>query len=207
MPIPSSSNVLVIEFWASWCGPCRQMPPHLTQLAKKYAPKGVKVVGISTDDDVRAAQQFTDKMGDQMDYGVAVDTSKHAYESLMTAAGKTGIPHAFILDTEGRIVYSSHPASPEFESALASACAKPIVKEVALPLVLDSEEELMARPAKELKSMLVARGISVADCFEKVDFAAKIVKTCRWVTSSPSSLPPLLLTMRQCRNVTYYSKE
>lgn len=180
--IPSPSHVLIVEFWATWCGPCRQMPPHLTKLQQKYESKGVKVVGISTDDDVRAAQRFVEGMGSQMEYLVCVDVSKQAYEALMTAAGVHSIPHAFVIDTEGRVVHSSHPAAAEFELAIARACSKPIVKEVALPLVLDSEEDLMARPAKELKSILVDRGISVADCFEKPDFVAKIIQTCRNVT-------------------------
>ena len=185
--IPSSSHVLVIEFWATWCGPCRQMPPHLTKLQQKYASKGLKVIGVSTDEDKGAAAQFVAKMGSEMEYLVCLDSAKQAYETLMTASGVHSIPHAFVIDRSGKIIYSSHPASPDFEAAVSRTCSTPVMKEIALPLIIDTDEELMARPAKELKSILVERGISVVDCFEKQDFAAKITQT--------------------CRNVTYYTKQ
>ena len=179
--IPSASHVLVIEFWASWCGPCRAMPPHLSKLQQKYKKDGLVVIGISTDEDQSAAVRFVQQSGEQMDYTVAVDTAKQAYTSLMTANNIHSIPHAFIIDRDGKIVHSSHPAQPDFEQTVSRACSKPLWKEVALPLITATEEELMARPAKELKAILIDRGIPVNDCFEKHDFASKINKMCRSV--------------------------
>jgi thiol-disulfide isomerase/thioredoxin len=54
--IPSKTGPMVIEFWASWCGPCRMAFPHLSDLQRKYKDKGLRVVGICLEDDVSAAR-------------------------------------------------------------------------------------------------------------------------------------------------------
>lgn len=99
-------QVFVIEFWATWCGPCRASIPHLTELQKKF--KDVVFVGVS-DEDAATVKAFVKKMGDQMDYTVAVDSDKKTGEAYMGAFGIKGIPHAFIVDKEGRIVWNGHP--------------------------------------------------------------------------------------------------
>ena len=48
---PSDAEVYVLEFWATWCAPCRKSIPHLTQLQEEYELDGLKIVGISTDED------------------------------------------------------------------------------------------------------------------------------------------------------------
>src|SRR5215510_7930870 len=63
-------QVVVVEFWATWCGPCRVSIPHLTELQKKF--KDVAFVGVSNEDP-DTVKKFVTKMGDQMDYAVAVD--------------------------------------------------------------------------------------------------------------------------------------
>jgi thiol-disulfide isomerase/thioredoxin len=71
----------VVEFWATWCGPCRVSIPHLTELQKKFKTQGVTFIGVSdeTEDKVKP---FVDKMGDKMDYTVAVDDERRADDSL-----------------------------------------------------------------------------------------------------------------------------
>uniref|UniRef100_A0A7R9V5A6 glutaredoxin-dependent peroxiredoxin n=1 Tax=Chlamydomonas euryale TaxID=1486919 RepID=A0A7R9V5A6_9CHLO len=183
--VPSPEHVLVLEFWATWCPPCRQTIPHLTKLQAKYRDSGVVFVGISTDEDAAKASAFVASMGAQMDYTVALDTGGQAYQ-LMTAAHATGIPHAFIVNRAGVIKYSGHPADPKFEAALqevAGAAAPPPQRsKEPLPLVTDSYEQLMAKGAKELRAILSDRGIDTRDCLEKSDFARKIVNTCASVT-------------------------
>ncbi len=99
-------KVAVVEFWATWCPPCRASIPHLTQLQKKF--KDVVIVGIS-DEDVATVKKFVAKMGDQMDYVVAVDKDEKTGQAYMGAFGVDGIPHAFVVDKEGRIVWHGHP--------------------------------------------------------------------------------------------------
>ncbi len=99
-------QVVVVEFWATWCPPCRTSIPHLTEMQKKF--KDVIFVGV-TDEEVAPVKKFVTKMGDQMDYVVAVDADKKTSAGYMEAFGEGGIPHAFIVDEEGRIVWHGHP--------------------------------------------------------------------------------------------------
>lgn len=99
-------QIVVVEFWATWCPPCRASIPHLTELQKKF--KDVAFVGVS-DEDVSTVKKFVAKMGDKMDYSVAVDDDKKTGEAYMGAFGIDGIPHAFIVDKAGRIVWHGHP--------------------------------------------------------------------------------------------------
>jgi thiol-disulfide isomerase/thioredoxin len=99
-------QVVVVEFWATWCPPCRTSIPHLTEMQKKF--KDVIFIGV-TDEEVATVKKFVTKMGDQMDYVVAVDANRKTSAGYMEAFGEGGIPHAFIVDKEGRIVWHGHP--------------------------------------------------------------------------------------------------
>jgi len=100
-------QVVVVEFWATWCGPCRTSIPHLTELQKKYKDK-VVFVGVS-DEDSDTVKKFVEKMGEKMDYTVAIDNDNATSKAYMTAFNQNGIPHAFIVDKESRIVWHGHP--------------------------------------------------------------------------------------------------
>jgi len=101
-------KIFVVEFWATWCGPCRASIPHLTELQKKFKDKNVVFIGVS-DEDVPTVKKFVEKMSDKMDYTVAVDTDRKTSKGYMTAYGQGGIPHAFIVDKESRIAWHGHP--------------------------------------------------------------------------------------------------
>lgn len=103
-----AKNVYVVEFWATWCGPCRVSIPHLTEMQKKFADKGVVFVGVS-DEPAGTVTPFVEKMGDKMEYRVAVDTSRKTHENYMKAFGVGGIPHAFVVDKTGAIAWHGHP--------------------------------------------------------------------------------------------------
>ena len=108
----------VVEFWATWCGPCLASIPHLTDLQKKNPD--VTFVGVSVfEQDQDKVRPFVEQMGDKMAYRVAMDAvpdkegpqkgamAKH----WMTAAGQGGIPTAFIVDKAGKIAWIGHPMS------------------------------------------------------------------------------------------------
>ena len=88
---------VVLDFWATWCEPCKQEIPHLIELQNKY-PQRVQVIGISMDDDgdpVRAFQQQY-----KMNYPVAVGSAKLADQY----GGVLGLPITFVIDSNGHII-------------------------------------------------------------------------------------------------------
>jgi thiol-disulfide isomerase/thioredoxin len=109
------AKLYVVEFWATWCPPCRTSIPHLTEMAKKYAGK-VQVIGVSVwerekDSEARLTKVsgFVKDMGAKMDYTVAVDNDQaFMAKEWMEAAGRNGIPSAFIVK-DGKIAWVGHP--------------------------------------------------------------------------------------------------
>lgn len=104
-------KVYVVEFWATWCGPCKVSIPHLTEMAKHFGDK-VRFNGISVwergDNIPGMVTKFVNDMGDKMDYNVALDNGKTMAETWMQAANQNGIPAAFVIQG-GKIVWIGHP--------------------------------------------------------------------------------------------------
>jgi thiol-disulfide isomerase/thioredoxin len=110
-----AGKVYVVEFWATWCPPCRTTIPHLTEMARAYEGK-VTFIGVSVweqgsgqalEDNVDA---FVRSMGDKMDYLVARDTATgFMAKKWMKAARQNGIPAAFLVDGNGKIAWIGHP--------------------------------------------------------------------------------------------------
>ncbi|HOJ33751.1 MAG TPA: TlpA disulfide reductase family protein [Candidatus Hydrogenedentes bacterium] len=117
-------SAVVVEFWATWCPPCRASIPHLTQLQAKYKDRGIVIVGISSEDK-GTVKEFVEKAGDKMVYHVAVDDNGKTEEAYMEASGAQGIPHAYIIGKDGKIVWEGHPLEKEFEQTLEKLAAPP----------------------------------------------------------------------------------
>jgi thiol-disulfide isomerase/thioredoxin len=109
-------HVYVVEFWATWCGPCRTSIPHLTELQKKYKDKDVIFVGVS-DEKADVVEEFVKRQGDKMDYRVAIDDNRKTNKGYMMAYKQQGIPTAFIVDQKGKVVWHDHPMG-DLESVL-----------------------------------------------------------------------------------------
>ncbi|MBI3131443.1 MAG: redoxin family protein [Acidobacteria bacterium] len=109
-------KVHVVEFWATWCGPCRMTIPHMTKMAKAFEGK-VNFIGMNvwergeTPEKLEAGvDAFVKTMGDRMGYAVARDTADfHMANAWMKAAGQNGIPAAIVVDAEGRVAWIGHP--------------------------------------------------------------------------------------------------
>ena len=102
-----AGHVYIVEFWATWCGPCVASIPHLNDLAQKFKDKGLIVIGQDVWDTDDAVPAFVKKMGDKMTYRVALDDKRQDAEGFMAAhwwkrhTDNHGIPNAFIINKEG----------------------------------------------------------------------------------------------------------
>jgi thiol-disulfide isomerase/thioredoxin len=107
-----SGKVYVVEFWATWCGPCIVVMPHVADLQAEYKDKGVTFIGFSavdkTNTEARVAA-FVKKRGAKLNYTFAFADNRTTYDAWMRAAGRGGIPCAFVVDKAGKIAYIGHP--------------------------------------------------------------------------------------------------
>jgi len=104
-------KVYVVEFWATWCGPCIASMPHLSELQKEYKGK-VTIIGVTSEDPrntLEKAQKMVADKGDTMGYTVAWDNERATNTAYMTAAGQGGIPCSFVIDKQGKVAYIGHP--------------------------------------------------------------------------------------------------
>ena len=95
---------MILEFWATWCPPCRQSIPHLNEVYKKYKDKGLEIVGV-TDEDRSTVRSFIKDL--PIDYHIGLDDRNKLGKDF----GVTGIPHAMLINKEGKIVWEGHPMS------------------------------------------------------------------------------------------------
>jgi thiol-disulfide isomerase/thioredoxin len=105
-------KVYIVEFWATWCGPCLMIMPHTAELQATYKDKGVTVIGYSARDEKNTEEKvaaLVKKRGPKLAYTFAYADDRATYDAWMTAAGQNGIPCAFVVDKAGRIAYIGHP--------------------------------------------------------------------------------------------------
>ena len=98
--IPSTSGkVVLVDFWASWCGPCKISFPTLTKLQAKYGSKGLTVIGIGVDDEAAKYKDFADKM--KPSFTIAHDIS----HSAAAFFNPPSMPSSYLVDRKGTIRY------------------------------------------------------------------------------------------------------
>jgi thiol-disulfide isomerase/thioredoxin len=149
-------RVYVVEFWATWCVPCKEQMPHLSALQKSHAQR-LTIVGINVREGERgkavadAVRKFVDKQGDQMGYTVAMDDpeKKTVFNAWMTAAGAYGLPTSFIVDGKGRVVWVGHPVGST-EAAFDRALEKALAGQADLAAGREAQAEANQETARRL---------------------------------------------------------
>lgn len=104
-------KIYVVEFWATWCGPCIASMPHLSELQHEYKDQ-VTIIGVTSKDpgnSLDKVEEMVKTKGDGMAYTVAWDTGRSTSTAYMKAANQNGIPCSFVVDREGNIAYIGHP--------------------------------------------------------------------------------------------------
>jgi len=92
-------RVVMVNFWATWCGPCREEMPHLSQLYDKYRAAGFVLLGVNVDDDAGRAVDVAAKLG--LKFPVLFDTDKRVSRLYDLSA----MPSTVLIDRDGRLRY------------------------------------------------------------------------------------------------------
>jgi thiol-disulfide isomerase/thioredoxin len=131
-------KVYIVEFWATWCGPCIQAIPHINALYEKHKDKGLVVIGQNVwerkPEDVPG---FVSRMSGKMTYPVALDDTSGGGDGFMAAnwlkaAGQNGIPCAFVINKKGEVAYIGHPMKLD-DALIGRLLDEPSTKPAAAP--------------------------------------------------------------------------
>ncbi len=107
LPNPQTTNVLLLDFWASWCGPCRQVMPELAEIGREYASRGVRYVAVNLREKPDLIRRYLDSA--QIELTVALDTEGRMAEAFHIQ----GIPTMVVVDRENIVRHVHVGASPE----------------------------------------------------------------------------------------------
>jgi len=94
-------KVVLLDFWATWCDPCREEIPHFVDLQQKYGERGLQIIGVSMDDSAEPVRPFYLRF--HMNYPVVMGTAKTGE----LYGGILGLPISFLIGRDGRI-YTKH---------------------------------------------------------------------------------------------------
>lgn len=105
-PVPLAElkgKLVVLNFWATWCGPCRIEIPHLIEAQEKYGPRGVVFMGAAVEDNADSVRDFGKAHG--ITYPVAMAGKEQGIALLRALGNKiAGLPFTIVLDRQGNIV-------------------------------------------------------------------------------------------------------
>jgi thiol-disulfide isomerase/thioredoxin len=97
LPEPLKGKVVLLDFWASWCDPCKESFPAMEELQKEYGPRGLVIIAVNVDENRSDMEDFLKKH--IADFTVVHD----AKEKLVAEAGIATMPSSFLVDQSGKI--------------------------------------------------------------------------------------------------------
>lgn len=117
-------KVLLLNLWATWCGPCRQEMPHLVQMQNAYKDKGFEIIGLNTDpdeDSEEKVKKFAEDM--KLNYTLAW-LGKKEYGELLKISKFNAIPQTFLVNREGHLLGIYTGGNPEVIAKLKDNVSK-----------------------------------------------------------------------------------
>lgn len=102
-------NVVLVDFWATWCGPCRQSVPELVKMWEKHKNSGFQIIGVSFDSQRSVLEDYIEDFN--MSWIQTHDTEYLVNQYYDIKA----IPHAYLLNKRGEIAYTGHPLAVDLE--------------------------------------------------------------------------------------------
>jgi thiol-disulfide isomerase/thioredoxin len=96
-------RVVLLEFWATWCPPCRRMIPHMQELSEKYSQKGLQILSV-TKEKPEVVKPFVKE--NNMKYTIGLDVQGKT----MRTYGITAIPTAYLIGADGKVIWQGHPS-------------------------------------------------------------------------------------------------
>lgn len=106
-PDDAKGKVLVVDFWATWCGPCKASFPRVDAIYKKHKSKGLEVVAINEDDDLKKVPEFL--ADTKVTFTIAFDHDGKAAETY----GVQTMPSSFLVDRRGVVRYAHSGYHPD----------------------------------------------------------------------------------------------
>jgi len=103
-------EVVMINFWATWCGPCRQEMPHLEALYQRYSPLGFTLLGVNVEDDPKGAEAWLAET--PVSFPILFDSKNEVTKLYHVVA----MPSTVLVDRSGNMLYIHHGYKPGYEN-------------------------------------------------------------------------------------------